>query len=188
MGEEEAKKVELEQVSKHEEETPKDVAEEKSVIPVPVPDETKAIVAVATLPPQPEKLKSSGGSIDRDIVLAKVAQDKKLALIKAWEDSEKTKAENKACKKLSGVDSWENTQKAAIEAQLRKTEEKLEKMKADTAEKMKNKIAEIHRIAEEKRAMVEAKKGEENLKAEERAAKFRATGKTPKKVIGCFSY
>ncbi|KAJ8449275.1 hypothetical protein Cgig2_002407 [Carnegiea gigantea] len=170
MGEEEAEKVELEQVSKHEEETPKDVAEEKSVIPVPVPDESsKAIVAVATPPPQPEKAKSSGGSIDRDIVLAKVAQDKKLALIKAWEDNEKTKAENNGIRPTS-------------------TQEKLEKMKAEIAEKMKNKIAEIHRIAEEKRAMVEAKKGEEILKAEELAAKFRATGKTPKRVVGCFSY
>uniref|UniRef100_A0A7C8YZK9 Remorin C-terminal domain-containing protein n=1 Tax=Opuntia streptacantha TaxID=393608 RepID=A0A7C8YZK9_OPUST len=185
MGEEEAKKVE-EQVSKDEEETPKDVAdEEKSVIAVP--DETKAIVPVATPPTEPEKTKSAGGSIDRDIVMARVAQDKKLALIKAWEDTEKTKAENKACRKLLGVDSWENTQKAAIEAQLKKTEEKLENMKAEAAEKMKNKIAEIHRIAEERRAMVEAKKGEEILKAEEFAAKFRATGKTPKKMIGCFS-
>jgi len=60
-------------------------------------------------------------------------------------------------------------------------------MKAEAAEKMKNKIAEIHRIAEERRAMVEAKKGEEILKAEEFAAKFRATGKIPKKMIGCFS-
>lgn len=187
MGEEEAEKVELQQVSKHEEDTTKDDPdEEKSVIPVP--DETKAIVAVETAPPEPEKTISSGGSIDRDIVLAKVAEDKKLALIKAWEDNEKAKAMNKACKKLSGVESWESTQKAATEAQLRKTEEKLEKMKAETAEKMKNKIAEIHRIAEEQRAMVEAKKGEEILKAEECAAKFRATGKTPKKIIGCFSY
>lgn len=183
MGEEEAKKVE-EQAAKHEQETLKDIAEEKCVIPLPH-QTTMAIVPVAT---PAEKNISYGGSIDRDVVLAKLEQEKKLALIKAWEDTEKTKAENKACKKLSAIESWENTQKASIEAQLRKIEEKLERMKAKAAEKMKNREAEIHKIAEEKRAMVEAKKGEEFLKAQECAAKFRATGKTPKKVLACFTY
>lgn len=51
---------------------------------------------------------------------------------------------------------------------------------------MKNKIAVIHKQAEEKRAMTEAKKGEELLKAEEEAAKYQARGLTPKKLIGCF--
>nr|KYP49411.1 Remorin [Cajanus cajan] len=51
---------------------------------------------------------------------------------------------------------------------------------------MKNKIALVHKQAEEKRAMVEAKRGEEILKAEETAAKYRATGTTPKKAFGCF--
>ena len=65
-------------------------------------------------------------------------------------------------------------------------QEELEKKKAEYAEKMKNKIAIIHKEAEEKRAMVEAKRGEEVLKAEEMAAKYRATGHAPKKLIGCF--
>lgn len=54
-------------------------------------------------------------------------------------------------------------------------------------EKMKNKVALIHKSAEEKRAMIEAKRGEDFLKAEETAAKYRATGSAPKKLIlGCF--
>ena len=65
-------------------------------------------------------------------------------------------------------------------------QEELEKKKAEYAEKMKNKAALIHKEAEEKRAMVEAKKGEELLKAEETAAKYRATGNSPKKSMGCF--
>lgn len=65
-------------------------------------------------------------------------------------------------------------------------QEKLEKQKAEYAEKMKNKIAMIHKAAEEKKIMVEARKGEELLKAEELAAKYRATGKPPKKFLGCF--
>jgi hypothetical protein len=51
---------------------------------------------------------------------------------------------------------------------------------------MKNKNATIHRQAEEKRAMVMAQRGEEVLKAEEVAAKYRATGIAPKKFLGCF--
>lgn len=65
-------------------------------------------------------------------------------------------------------------------------QEKLEKKKAQYAEKMKNKMALIHKAAEEKKAMVEAKKGEDLLKAEETAAKYRATGTAPKKLLGCF--
>lgn len=63
----------------------------------------------------------------------------------------------------------------------------MEKRKAEYAEKMKNKIAMIHKAAEEKRAMTEAKRGEDILKAEEMSAKYRATGTGPKKFLGCFS-
>lgn len=66
-------------------------------------------------------------------------------------------------------------------------QEKIENQKAEYAEKMKNKIAMIHKAAEEKRALVEAKRGEELLKAEETAAKYRATGQAPKKGFSCFS-
>ncbi|KAF5731713.1 hypothetical protein HS088_TW18G00397 [Tripterygium wilfordii] len=48
---------------------------------------------------------------------------------------------------------------------------------------MKNKIALIHKEAEEKKAIVEARRREELLKAEEMAAKSRATGQIPKKAI-----
>lgn len=126
------------------------------------------------------------GSINRDAVLTHVETEKKMSLVKAWEESEKSKAENKAVKKLSGVTSWENTKKANVEADLQKYVEKLEKKKAVYAEKLQNKIALLHKEAEEKRAMVEAKKGEDLLKAEELAAKYRATGSVPKKAFGWF--
>lgn len=63
----------------------------------------------------------------------------------------------------------------------------MEKKKAEYVEKMKNKVALIHKSAEEKRAEIEAKRGEEILKAEEIAAKYRATGTAPKKILSCFS-
>ncbi|XP_015967431.1 remorin [Arachis duranensis] len=167
----------------HVHEASKDVAEEKSVIPDTKPDESKALVLVEK--PLVEE-KPSERSVDRDAVLARVATEKRLSLVKAWEESEKSKAENKAHKKLSAISAWENSKKASVEAELKKIEEQLEKKKAEYAEKIKNKIAAIHKEAEEKRAIIEAKKGEDLLKAEEVAAKYRATGTAPKKLLGCF--
>ncbi|KAK6121674.1 hypothetical protein DH2020_044580 [Rehmannia glutinosa] len=168
-------------------EAPKDVAEEKTVIPPPAEekaDDSKAIVVVEK--PEAAEEKKPEGSIDRDAVLARVATEKRLSLIKAWEESEKSKAENKAQKKMSAIGAWENSKKANLEAELKKIEEQLEKKKAEYIEKMKNKVALVHKAAEEKRAMVEARKGEDLLKAEEIAAKYRATGTAPKKLLGCF--
>lgn len=66
-------------------------------------------------------------------------------------------------------------------------QEKLEKKKALYFEKMQNKIAELHKEAEEKRMMVEVAKNEERQKVEEMAEKYRAAGHTPKnKILPCF--
>lgn len=127
------------------------------------------------------------GSIDRDATLAKLTTEKRLSIIKAWEESEKSKAENKAQKKMSEILAWENSKKASLEAELKRTEEQLLKKNAEYIEKMKNKISLLHKSAEEKRAMIEAKRGEDLLIAEEMAAKYRATGTSPKKpLLGCF--
>ncbi|KAM0858388.1 hypothetical protein ACQ4PT_047862 [Festuca glaucescens] len=175
----------------------KDVAEEKAVLPPPpgakdktppAGDECKALIIVEKVAEKPraEKKKTHRGSLERDVALVKVETEKRGSLIKAWEENEKAKAENKAAKKLSSILAWENTKKATIDAQLKTKELELEKKKAEYAEKMKNKKAIAHREAEEKRAMAVARRGEEVLKAEEMAAKYRATGLTPKKLLGCF--
>ncbi|EMS55630.1 hypothetical protein TRIUR3_02968 [Triticum urartu] len=156
--------------------------------PPAVADDSKALVVVdskAAEKPHPEK-NIHRGAHERDVALAKVETEKMSSLIKAWVENEKAKAENKAAKKLSSILSWENTKKATIDAQLKRKEEELEKKKAEYAEKMKNRKAIAHREAEEKRAMVVARRGEEVLKAEEMAAKYRATGLAPKKLLGCF--
>ncbi|KAL1192123.1 Remorin [Cardamine amara subsp. amara] len=163
---------------------PVEVAEEKNQNSPPV--ESKALAVVEKPIEEPTPKKSSSGSIDRDVILADLEKEKKTSFIKAWEESEKSKAENKAQKRISDVLAWENRKKASTEAQLRKIEEKLEKQKAAYGEKMKNKVALIHKEAEERRAMVEAKRGEDLLKAEEMAAKYRATGIVPKATCGCF--
>ncbi|KAF8369313.1 hypothetical protein HHK36_032677 [Tetracentron sinense] len=224
MGEEESPKVEAESPSEPAPEpTPapapaaveptKDVTEEKTVIPPPEEkvDDSKAPAIVEKVPDSEEE-KTSGGSVDRDAVLTRVETEKRLSLIQAWEESEKTKAENKAYKKLSGIKSWENSKKATVEAKLKRLSmvlpygyklsmggmfpscdiddvprmENLEKKKAEQVEKLKNKVAFIHKTSEEKKAMVIAKREEDLLKAEEIAAKYRAAGTAPKNLFGCF--
>ncbi|KAF0931686.1 hypothetical protein E2562_005683 [Oryza meyeriana var. granulata] len=176
--------------------------EEKAVIPAPSPsrvskteekeppaDDSKALVVFVEKvadKPHAQKAAPPRTSNDRDIALAKVETDKRESLIKAWEENEKAKAENRASKKLLDIISWENTKKAVIKTQLKRKEEELERKKAEYAEKAKNKEAIVHKEAEEKRAMVMARRGEEVIKAEEMAAKYRATGVTPKKHLGCF--
>ncbi|XP_018454821.1 remorin 1.4-like isoform X2 [Raphanus sativus] len=155
------------------------------VLPSPAPvekklEDPKALISIIAKVQEEKK----EGSINRDAVLARVETEKRMSLIKAWEEAEKCKVENKAEKKLSSIGSWENNKKAAVEAELKKIEEQLEKKKAEYVELMKNKIAQIHKQAEEKRAMIEARRGEEVLKAEELAAKYRANGTAPKKLFG----
>uniref|UniRef100_A0A2N9J2P7 Remorin C-terminal domain-containing protein n=1 Tax=Fagus sylvatica TaxID=28930 RepID=A0A2N9J2P7_FAGSY len=177
---------EEEEKEEEEEQARNDVGEGKGLIPPP--DQNKTLPPVTEKVADPAVEKSSGDVIDRDALFAQVATEKRLALIKAWEESEKTKVENKAYKNLSAVGSWENSKKVSVEAQLRKIEEKFDKKKVEYAEKMKNKVAEIHKASEEKRATIEAKRREDFLKVEETATKFRSTGYTPKKFLGCFSF
>eukprot|EP00252_Welwitschia_mirabilis_P024510 TRINITY_DN7303_c0_g1_i1.p1 TRINITY_DN7303_c0_g1~~TRINITY_DN7303_c0_g1_i1.p1 ORF type:complete len:204 (-),score=71.83 TRINITY_DN7303_c0_g1_i1:326-937(-) len=186
---------------------PKDVVQEKPTIEPPpasrqgtqsTTDDSKALSIVQSeknedkkealagaVTEDKEKL-SKSGSADRDAILAKVKMEKRMALIKAWEENEKAKSENKYFKAVSNITAWENTKKSSVETRLRKKEEKWEKKKAAYVEKMKNEIAVIHRKAEERKAMAEAKRGEEMINAEESAAKFRSAGEVPRKLFVCF--
>ncbi|KAI3879471.1 hypothetical protein MKX03_014091 [Papaver bracteatum] len=197
MGEEELKKVEAAETPSTTTElapmTPTPVTEEpvckdeKTSSPPPSAekvDDSKALAVIEKEKTEVEKI-SGHGSHERDSALARLESEKRMSLIKAWEESEKTKAENKALKKMSTLSAWENSKKATIEMELKKIEEKLEKKKGEYIEKMNNKIGLLHKDAEEKRAMIQAKRGEELLKAEETAAKYRATGLAPKKLFGC---
>lgn len=129
----------------------------------------------------------NGSGTERDAVLAQVEAEKRLALIRAWEESEKSQAESKAYKKLAITGSWENTQIASVEAQIKQIEEEIEKKKAEQAEKMKIKLVEIHKEAEVKKATIEAKRREDIIKVREAAVKFRTTGYIPRKLLRCFS-
>ncbi|XP_021748805.1 remorin-like [Chenopodium quinoa] len=162
----------------------------KATTPPSAPATTETIVPVVEKLTEAEEAESqrSRQSSDRDIALAHVEQEKRLSFIKAWEESEQSKTVNKAEKQISALNAWENRKKASIDAKLKYIEEELEKKKAEYAEKMKNMVALVHKQTEEKRAIVQARKGEELLMIQEKAAKYRATGYTPKKILGCISF
>ncbi|MED6216662.1 hypothetical protein PIB30_009548 [Stylosanthes scabra] len=130
--------------------------------------------------------KDTGDLADKDGALARVEREKILALIKAWEESEKTKIDNRAYKMQFAVGLWEDSKKASVEAKIKKNAEKMERKKGEYMEKMQNEIAEIHRVAEERRARHEARRGKELLKIEDTAENFRARGYSPKKIISWF--
>ncbi|KAF2313276.1 hypothetical protein GH714_010106 [Hevea brasiliensis] len=160
-----------------------------SSVPAPPRDQTiPARELKETAAPVSNDPKTEMTSTDRDAELAKVESEKRYALIKAWEENEKAKVENKTHKKLSAVASQETTKKAYVDTKIKKYEEKIEKKKAKYAEKKNNKIAEIHRAAEEKRAMIEAKRGEQCLKVEEIAATYRSLGHMPRSGFGVVVY
>ncbi|RAL54117.1 hypothetical protein DM860_004588 [Cuscuta australis] len=111
------------------------------------------------------------GSLNRDIALSKIEDEKRTSFIKAWVDGEKSKIENKA----------------SIEAKLKKIEEEIERKKAEYSEKMKNKVALVHKEAEEKKSLVLCKRSEELLQVKEMRAKFRVSRHVPKKaLLRCF--
>jgi hypothetical protein len=182
MGSEETKKVEPEATSAATPSVPQEAPSDQNTTQDSPTEKTPAPVEKVS------DLALPKNSHERDAALSRLTTDKRLALIQAWEENEKAKADNKAHKKLCAVASWENSRKASIEAELKQIEEQYEKKKAEQAEKINNNMAEIHKAAEEKRAAVEAQRGQEFIKVEEEAAKFRSTCTTPKKKFGCFSW
>ncbi|KAH9611073.1 hypothetical protein KSS87_018976 [Heliosperma pusillum] len=194
MAEEESTTVEAETRRLLPETLPKETSTPVVETQAPLLEKETAVVSTSTYiekvtelsEENPEDEKPSEGSLGRDTQLSRVETQKRMSLIKAWEESEKSKVENKAHKKKAVIEVWVNIKKATIEAQLKKIEQCLEKKKAEHAEKMKNKMAMIHKEAEERKAMVEAKHAEHLLKVEEIASKYRATGKTPKKLLALF--
>lgn len=127
-----------------------------------------------------------GTIIHMEKATQKIEHDKLLTRAKAWEDDTKARIESKSEREEARIAQEELSMKNKAEARLRRNEEKLEKQKAKYLEAMKNEVAAAHKAAEEKRALAAAKKGQEMLKAEETAAKIRATGIFPKK-LGCFA-
>lgn len=130
---------------------------------------------------------------------------KKLAFITSWENAKKAEMEAELRKIEVGSQAGHTwlakryiSSLHCTQAQRQQTlacskllayyiiamQEQLEKKKAAYEEKLKNKLAMLHRTAEERRAQTEARRGEETILAEEMAAKYRAKGEGPTKLFG----
>eukprot|EP00250_Pteridium_aquilinum_P013520 c21388_g1_i1 orf=146-787(+) len=150
------------------------------------PDMARKVQLLSLGEGSPSSASVAGSSLNRDLVLAKLNKEKVLSLIKAWEENMKRKSQNSYNKKVAKISAWEVAKKARAEATLRTSEERLENEKAAWVERMRNKVALVQRIAEEQRALAEAHHGQEVLKADEIAAKCRASGARPRRFISCF--
>lgn len=69
----------------------------------------------------------------------------------AWEEEEKTKTHLRYQREEAKIQAWVNLQNAKAEAQSRKLEVKIQKMRSKFEEKMMKKMASVHRKAEELR-------------------------------------
>ncbi|KAJ1294930.1 hypothetical protein BS78_01G183800 [Paspalum vaginatum] len=160
--------------------------EEESKAPVVVEARQDAILSATATPRSDAETPAAatGSSHERDALLTRVVAAKTTSLIRAWEESEKAKAHNRAARRLASVTSWENSKVAQMEAELKKIHEQLEMRKAAQAEKLRNRAAAVRRAAEEKRAAAVARRGEEVVGAEEAADRYRARGQAPSRIFG----
>ncbi|KAH7423446.1 hypothetical protein KP509_12G056000 [Ceratopteris richardii] len=106
----------------------------------------------------------------------------------AWEE-ERSKYVSKFAREEARIDAWENHQKAKAEAELKKLEMKLERLRAQATEKIMNKMAAAHLRAEEMRATARAHQAEQLAKALERANSLskRGSGYLSESLGVCFS-
>ncbi|GMY34890.1 hypothetical protein FCV25MIE_30132 [Fagus crenata] len=90
----------------------------------------------------------------------------------AWEEEEKTKCCLRYQREEAKIQAWVNLQNAKAEAQSRKLEVKIQRMKSNMEEKLMKRMAIVHRKAEEWRAAAQQQHSEQIQKAGEQARKI----------------
>lgn len=103
----------------------------------------------------------------------------------AWEEAEEAKYMARFKREEAKIQAWENHEKAKAEAEMRRIEVKIEKIRSHAHEKLMNKLAAAKRRAEERRAVAEAKRGEQAAKTLTHANHIRRTGRMPSQMLGC---
>ncbi|GFP92504.1 remorin [Phtheirospermum japonicum] len=82
-----------------------------------------------------------------------------------WEEEEKTKSCHRYQREEAKIQAWVNLQSAKAEAESRKFEVKIQKMRANLEEKLMKRMADVHRKAEEWRATAQFQHSEQIRKA-----------------------
>ncbi|KVH97897.1 uncharacterized protein LOC112511774 [Cynara cardunculus var. scolymus] len=89
----------------------------------------------------------------------------------AWEEEDKTKCCLRYQREAAKIQAWVDLQNAKAEAQSRKLEVKIQKMRSNFEGKVMQKMAVVHRKAEELRAAAQLQHSEQIQKATEQAKK-----------------
>ncbi|KAK3025143.1 hypothetical protein RJ639_043925 [Escallonia herrerae] len=85
----------------------------------------------------------------------------------AWEEEEKTKSCLRYQREEAKIQAWVNLQNAKAEAQSKKLEVKIQKMRSNLEEKLMKRMATVHRKAEELRAAAQIRHSEQIQRAEQ---------------------
>ncbi|XP_042495602.1 uncharacterized protein LOC122074711 isoform X2 [Macadamia integrifolia] len=90
----------------------------------------------------------------------------------AWEEEEKTKSCLRYQREEAKIQAWVNLQNAKAEAQSKKLEVKIQKMRSNLEEKLMKRMAMVHRKAEEWRAQAQLRHSQQIQKATNQAEKM----------------
>ncbi|XP_059643084.1 uncharacterized protein LOC132284956 [Cornus florida] len=107
----------------------------------------------------------------------------------AWEEEERTKFCQRYQREEAKIQAWVNLQSAKAEAQSRKLEVKIQKMRSNLEEKLMKRMAVVHRKAEDWRATAQQQHSEQIQKATEQALKIKSQQNSHFSVnrsCGCF--
>ncbi|KAI5058644.1 hypothetical protein GOP47_0026814 [Adiantum capillus-veneris] len=178
-----------------EERTPTESSELKAVVLVNNEASSSSSLGLAADEIKADDDASKSKQFDREVMLAKLNQDKVSSVIMAWESNLKAKSLHSIMHaslllrrdlQIAKIEAREKAKKARAEAHLQQQEEKLEKKRAAYVERIQNEISKIGMRAKEERAHVDASFGEETLRVEEIAQRYRSFGRLPKKYSSCF--
>ncbi|KAK9131546.1 hypothetical protein Sjap_012033 [Stephania japonica] len=90
-----------------------------------------------------------------------------------WEEEERTKFCIRYQREEAKIQAWVNLQSAKAEAESRKLEVKIQKMRSNLEEKLMKRMAVVHRKAEEWRASAQQQHSQQNQRAAEQAQKMK---------------
>ncbi|XP_031386318.1 remorin-like isoform X2 [Punica granatum] len=102
-----------------------------------------------------------------------------------WEATEMEKIRERYEKLNATIASWEEGKKKKAKAKLDKTESEVARRRAKAMEKFREEMESINQIAGGARAEAQKRQKNEELKAKEKANKYRRTGKFPRTCF-CF--
>ncbi|KAH9665451.1 Remorin C domain-containing protein [Citrus sinensis] len=116
-----------------------------------------------------EEISKSLRHFETGSVCQKSASDSRAA---AWEEEEKTKCCLRYQREEAKIQAWVNLQSAKAEAQSKKLEVKIQKMRSNLEEKLMKRMVVVHRRAEEWRAAARQQHAEQIQKAGAQAQKI----------------